>query len=290
MVDAVLDERTRKEQRGGQVNNSKDDVGLLTTPTGSTGNSDKTVTKFYPSNIVAYYLIPLDLPPLRVDQNLLGPLKLVGLICFGIVASTVVVCISWTVYYRKISLVVVAAQPLFLVCLATGVLIMSATLIPLSWDDNGRPQDVSSTTAKAVCMSQPWLAFIGFSIMFGILFSKTWRVNQLMRKSAQFKKTLNVKARDVLGPFALVLVLNLTILIAWTIVDPLTYKRQFSDGTDLWNRGTCMLWNVSFSFFSPIDSFPTGCGMNLFLVLFWFHFIPFAIPHRVNRVGVDRFM
>eukprot|EP00529_Nitzschia_sp_RCC80_P004246 CAMPEP_0113468774 /NCGR_PEP_ID=MMETSP0014_2-20120614/15537_1 /TAXON_ID=2857 /ORGANISM="Nitzschia sp." /LENGTH=918 /DNA_ID=CAMNT_0000361191 /DNA_START=255 /DNA_END=3008 /DNA_ORIENTATION=- /assembly_acc=CAM_ASM_000159 len=247
MVDTVIDETTRKEQEGGQMKVDKEDK--LTTPS-STTKADKTVTRFYPSNIVAYYLIPLDLPPLEVDQNLLGPMKLVGLVCFGIVALTVVVCIGWTVYYRKTSLVVVAAQPLFLVFLATGVLIMSATLIPLSWDDNGRPLEVSSTTAKAVCMSQPWLAFIGFSITFGILFSKTWRVNLLMRKSAQFKKTLNVKAKDVLGPFAVVLVMNLTILIVWTIVDPLTYRRQFSDGTDQWNRelestGSCKCNNAA---------------------------------------------
>ena len=242
MVNAALDEREkRKEQEKaeGQIHNDRTES---TEPaSSSTTIAGNTVPRFYPSNIVAYYLIPLDLPPLEVDQNLLGPLKVVGLVCFGIVTLTVAICIWWTVYYRKTSLVVSAAQPLFLVCLAIGVLIMSATIVPLSWDDNGRqPQEISSTTAKAVCMSQPWLAFIGFSITFGILFSKTWRVNQLMRKSIQFKKTLNVKPKDVLGPFVVVLIMNLTILIAWTIVDPLAYKRQFSDGTDLWNRGTCI--------------------------------------------------
>ena len=40
----------------------------------------------------------------------------------------------------------------------------------------------------------------------------------------------------VLVPFFIIFALNTIVLICWTAIDPLTYERTFSAGTDLWNR------------------------------------------------------
>jgi hypothetical protein len=148
----------------------------------TTGTLEKEI---FPTNIVAYNLIPLELPPLDVDQNLLGNLKYVGFCCFGLVALCAAGCVGWTVY-RRSSLVVRAAQPFFLVMVAGGVLIMSGSLIPLSFDDGGDLSPISETFAVGICMSRPWLAFTGFT-------GECWKTKT--RRCYSFRKHSNMIER-----------------------------------------------------------------------------------------------
>ena len=94
---------------------------------------------------------------------------------------------------------------------------------------------MSDAFAVGVCMSQPWLAFVGFSVIFSALFSKTWRVNKLFHTQKHHSRVL-VSRSDVLGPFAFICTCNVIVLTLWTVLDPLTYTRLVGDGTDLWNR------------------------------------------------------
>ena len=133
---------------------------------------------------------------------------------------------------------------------------MSSAIIPLSYDDNGNASNFVNDAAEyldegsnestgpviltdfykiSICMSIPWLAFIGFTITFSALFSKTWRVNQFF-KSKNTHDRIRVSEKDVLGPFILLLSCNIIVLICWTMLNPLIYKRQYNNGTDLWNR------------------------------------------------------
>mmetsp|Transcript_40906 Transcript_40906/g.98650 ORF Transcript_40906/g.98650 Transcript_40906/m.98650 type:complete len:643 (+) Transcript_40906:726-2654(+) len=185
-----------------------------------------------PTKLINYNLVPEELPELIVDQNLLGDMKWIGYICFGIVAVFFLVCMAWTVVYRK-EIVVKASQPFFLAMTASGVLLMGSTLIPLSFDDGG--EAISDSSATGICMSIPWLGFTGFSITFSAMFSKTYRVNQFF-KSSNARARIRVKERDVLIPFLIMFCLNIIILICWTLIDPLKYVRSFSLGTDVWNR------------------------------------------------------
>jgi len=186
------------------------------------------------TNIVAYNLIPLELPHLEVDQNLLGNLKYVGYVCFGLVAASVVFCFTWTACNRS-TLVVRVAQPFFLMMVAVGVLIMSSSLIPLSSDDGGDMEPESHRWSVGICMSIPWLAFTGFAVTFSALFSKTWRVNRIMKAKISNKR-IKLSAQDVMAPFAVLLFSNIIVLVLWTVLNPLQYIRQEHDGTDYWNR------------------------------------------------------
>ena len=189
---------------------------------------------FFPTNIVAYNLIPLELPQLDVDENLLGNLKYIGYICFGVVAFAAIGFVAWTLYFRK-EVVVRAAQPFFLVMVACGVLIMSASLVTLSFDDGGDPLSMSTEKGIRMCMSTPWLLFIGFTCVFSALFSKTWRVNRLFHGKVPHAR-IQVTEKDVLTPFVVLLTCNIIVLVLWSVLDPLMYVRQEHDGTDYWNR------------------------------------------------------
>ena len=228
--------------------------GLDTTQSG--GNSVGEVilppdTHLFETRLVVYNKIPLELDklyPIEFDQNLLGSLKVVGLVCYGVVILTAILCGIWTLWKKDSSVVVKAAQPFFLFILLGGVIVFASTIIPLSFDDTaatGIPaieDDEETTTRKndsfyvGVCMSQPWLAFSGFSIIFSALFSKTYRVNKLFHSRRSSYERIQVSTTQVLLPFLCIFTCNVVILICWTILDPLTYERLIGDGTDFWNR------------------------------------------------------
>jgi gamma-aminobutyric acid type B receptor len=165
---------------------------------------------------------------------LIGNLKYVGYVFFAMVGVSVIACVGWTLKYRT-SVVIRAAQPFFLIMVASGVLIMASSLVPLSFDDGGDLEPESHTWSVGVCMSVPWLAFTGFTVAFSALFSKTWRVNRLFKAKAGHTR-IKLSAGDVLAPFAFLLGCNILVLTLWTVLDPLEYKRQDNDGTDYWNR------------------------------------------------------
>jgi ABC-type sugar transport system substrate-binding protein len=122
----------------------------------------KVEQEVYPTELIAYNRIPLKLPELDVDQNLVGGLKWLGITFFMIISLCSLICVGWTVVNRS-AIVVNAAQPFFLIMIALGILVMSAALIPLSMNDEGDPGSLNETERVAICMGVPWLAWIGFS-------------------------------------------------------------------------------------------------------------------------------
>jgi hypothetical protein len=210
------------------------------------------------TNLVSYGIIPIELPQLDVEENLLGSLAWMGYIFFSVIALMALYCIGWTLRYRQVDAIVRAAQPVFLVMIAVGVLILASSMIPLSFDDGGQgsqsleegyvsnlQSEKSDTFNVGVCMSVPWLAFTGFTIIFSALFSKTWRVNKIVKSAmlqsssgnANGEQRANITSeKDVLLPFAFLLSCNWAILLSWTLWDPLTYSRLEREGTDYWNR------------------------------------------------------
>jgi gamma-aminobutyric acid type B receptor len=113
-----------------------------------------------------------------------------------------------------------------------GLLILAMAILPLgAGDDKTDDQEA----LNAACMAVPWLVTLGFGIVFSALFSKLWRVHRLIRSSMRFSK-VQVKIQDVLWPLSVLTLINVALLISWTVVAPLEYSRQWHDGTDPWNR------------------------------------------------------
>lgn len=207
----------------------------------------KLAKSFYATNLISYTLIPLVLPPYELDQNLLGNLVYMGYTALVLIVLTAFASIIWTIRYHK-ELVVRAAQPFFLIMVASGVIVLGSALIPLSFDDDGAIYTLTEEERVAMCMSIPWLSFTGFTIVFAALFSKTWRVNRLFNQKTGLVR-MEVKVFDVLAPFAVLLTCNIIVLLCWTIIDPLTYTRVDDAGMDYWGRivstyGACRSENV----------------------------------------------
>ena len=202
------------------------------------------VPDFQGTNVLEHVKVPLVLPELISDNHYLGTLSILGFCLFGLVAATSMGFASWAIINRNIRVIKVA-QPEFLVMVAMGALVMGSAIIPLSFDDSS--PKYTEARGTVICMSVPWLVFLGFTITISALGAKTWRVNRLFRSSQQFQRG-QVTVRDVFLPCIILMAANIIVLLTWTLVDPIYYVRKDSEGTDAWNRvigtyGTCVADN-----------------------------------------------
>lgn len=154
-----------------------------------------------------------------VDYNYLTNIRPAGLTMCALALALALVCGVWTQLHRK-HRVVLASQPFFLRLICIGCFIMASAIIPLSIDDS----IASNEGCSKSCMAFPWLLSIGFTTTFAALFSKVWRLNQVISNSMQMRRVA-VKETDVILPFVVLMTANIAVLVAWTIVDPLQWVR-----------------------------------------------------------------
>jgi len=165
------------------------------------------------------------------NENLIGSVRWIGYALAIIVIVLTGVFAGWVILTRK-HRVVKNSQPMFLLLLCFGVLVLMSAIFPLGIDDAIADQRQCNTA----CASVPWLLSIGFSIIFAALFSKLWRINRVFNASATMRRVV-VTERDVLVPFALLITLNIILLLSWTLVDPLVFRRVYTD--ELTSYGRC---------------------------------------------------
>ena len=173
------------------------------------------------------------------DLNHLGPILYVGWGLAGVTIVTAVILTLWVVKYRHTQ-TVRTLQPIFLVMISLGVLVMALSLIPLGIDDGFASQrwcDIS-------CMSIPWLLSLGFTAAMSALFSKLWRIHRLF-KATPFRR-IQIKAKDVMAPFITLFTLNFAVLLIWTLISPLRFHRLQIDDEPYNTYGTCQSNNESF--------------------------------------------
>ena len=189
-------------------------------------------------------------------MNRVGDLQYVGYTLFAVTAAVSLGFIGW-VYTRRDVRVIKVSQPRFLVMIAAGVLIMASCMIPLGMDDfdNGglciEEDDMGfADHCRIICMAVPWTFSMGFVLTFSAMYSKTRRVNAIFHSNANFSR-MKVSEKDVLMPFFVLTTINATILICWSVIDPLTYQREADHSRDEWNRvistfGICKSDNASY--------------------------------------------
>lgn len=141
--------------------------------------------------------------------------RLVGTILVCINVALALLFASWTFWNRNAA-VVKMMQPQFLLLLCFGIIIYTLSIIPLG------ANETTHQNLDAVCMSIPWLNHIGQAVTFAALFSKLWRVNKLFRAKGFHRKVVTVK--DVLWPFAILMILNVSLLIAMNVAGPFVWK------------------------------------------------------------------
>lgn len=184
--------------------------------------------------------LPFEYPPLQQDMNLIPPTaRGLGLALGGFVMLLSLLFLVWTWIHRKDG-VVRASQPIFLAQICIGTFIMTSAVIPFSLQE-----PVSQNGLDIACMLSPWCISIGFVTAFSALFTKTWRLNKLF---ASGYRRVQVRARDVVLPFLVLMAINILVLMIWTIVSPIEWARIEKNSFDNFGRvvesyGSCVVGN-----------------------------------------------
>ena len=177
--------------------------------------------------------LPLQVEASAPDLNYLGSLLGVGWFMLAVITFSCCFCIVWVYCNRKVRVVKVQ-QPLFLMCICTGVLLVGLSILPLSISD----ENASIRVADMACMAIPWLLTLGFTILFSALFTKLRRINKLFHGSRQCRR-LRVTERDVIRPFLILSGLCLVIMTLRTIFAPVTFERLEIDDDPTNTMATC---------------------------------------------------
>lgn len=150
-----------------------------------------------------------------------------GLICFASFSL-----ILWTLLFRN-NRVMKAFQPFLLIQCAMGVLLMGASIIPLGFDD----KFFSVDTLNKTCMAAPWLYVVGFTVFYSSVYCKIRECMKIFKEPHKFKVLFVSPQFDFKFTMRL-LILNGSILAAWTVTDPLKWERNEVDGGMVFPDGT----------------------------------------------------
>lgn len=136
------------------------------------------------------------------------------------------------------------AQPFFMQILCTGSIIMSTSIITLSFDEGA---GWSNDQLSLSCTFAPWLFFTGHVLMFCALFTKLWRVDRVL----QFRRKA-VTIRSALWPLVAFLAITISILVIQTIADPWVWERELIHVAPVETYGQCSS-NFQWIWFGPLS-------------------------------------
>lgn len=175
-----------------------------------------------------------------------------GIRAYGFAVASLTVVLAglfalWS-YNHRLSPVVKASQPFFLVLICMGVFILASSIFPMAIDDGF----ASLEACDKACMAIPWLITMGWSIVFAALYAKVRRVNIVVRNALAFR-SIKVSEKDVMLPFAVLFTCNLILMTVWTTLNPLIWVRKQTSSTE--SFGACQVEDTGSASWKVVASF-----------------------------------
>lgn len=162
-----------------------------------------------------------------------------GLALFSFAAFLALLCLTlvWVFYDTN---TIRAGQPEFLYLLCFGSAMESAAIFTLSWDES---YGWSGEQLDLLCTLTPWFFFVGHLLMFSALFTKLWRVDQVLQFSRK-----KVKVIQVMGPLTLLLLAAVAVLTVWTVLNRFVWERTLIGEAPAETYGECTSdhWEIYF--------------------------------------------
>ena len=152
------------------------------------------------------------------NQNFLdASVQRVGWTFFGLIVAYVVTSMVFVAAFRNAS-AVRQGQPIFLLLILIGCLMLSMGMLTLSFDED---DGISTVGLSAMCLSTLWLLVLGYILIYAALFCKLYRINKVLSFA---RRTVNV--RHVIGPLVGLMVLAVIVLLLWSALDPFVWVRK----------------------------------------------------------------
>ena len=157
-----------------------------------------------------------------------------------------------------------ASQPEFLLILCLGATLVAASAIFASFDE---AKGVSTTRLTHLCRALPWFFVLGYLTMYGALFSKLWRISQVL----QMRRRQSIGINKVLLPFLVLTTCCFFTLLAWQLTDPLEWHRKvISEGEEPYETyGECASAKFGFLPFVVPLGFFLFVAMGLTVAIAW---------------------
>lgn len=137
----------------------------------------------------------------------------------GIIVALGISLLAWVTVNRHAA-VMTASQPGFLLMIATGCVVSTSSVFFLGWDENS----LSMSQLNTFCNVSWWMFSIGLTLITTGFIFKLYRILRLFKKVKRLRQNV-IKIRTLVAGVILMLVMNISVLFAWSIVDPLIYLR-----------------------------------------------------------------
>ena len=167
--------------------------------------------------------------PVEVLQSipLWVALLFMSITVIGIVFAVIVLVVNFM--YRKHK-VIKASSPYLNFAIALGCIMGFTTVLVISLDSFKVHFHLSLSVFPFLCNIRVWLLTIGFTLAFGALFAKTWRIYVIFRNP--WVKKRPYKDYILFCMVAVFLSFDLVILVLWAAVDHLTLVREEIQDTE----------------------------------------------------------
>jgi len=136
---------------------------------------------------------------------------------------TAIGLLVFNTFYRDQQLIKLS-QPTGNSIMLVGIVLLLSSVILLGMDGDSVPVDYF----PVVCQLRAWLLCLGFTLAFGAMFSKVWRVHRQSTKSKEEAKKIKEEPKNSKKNVDWILVallfVDVLVLFIWFIVDPL-YRR-----------------------------------------------------------------
>lgn len=139
---------------------------------------------------------------------------MVFLVILGCVFASLFMYVNFKYSHRRI---IRDSHPSCNNLMLVGVMFCLLALVPGGLD--GR--FVSPSVFPVACHLGTWLLTTGFSLSYGAMFSKIWRVHRITRMSKEDGKTAEVVPWKLWLAVAFLLLIDVILLTIWTVIDPL---------------------------------------------------------------------
>ncbi|XP_065899591.1 gamma-aminobutyric acid type B receptor subunit 2-like [Dysidea avara] len=131
-----------------------------------------------------------------------------------------IICLVFNLWFRKQKLVKLGS-PYVNVMIIAGAVIFYITVIFFGVDENV----ASSSTVDHLCQTKVWLVAIGFSLLFGTIFAKTWRIYFIFNYIKP-KTKLEMKDIYLFAIVGVLILVDIVILIPPTAVSSAILRRE----------------------------------------------------------------
>ena len=138
-----------------------------------------------------------------------------------IVSLGIILCVVFAIincYYRKHK-VIKASSPYINIFIITGCLMGFASVILISIENIDAHLDIAPASYHFLCNARPWFLSLGYTLAFGALFAKSWRIYSIFKNP--WKRNRPLKDHVLIGIIGILLSIDVVILVVWVVLDPL---------------------------------------------------------------------